>query len=559
MKTKRLWITCKCLVAAVLLYCWSCYDNPVNHFFDDETQSDKLSVEEAHELFMQYYMNLSASRSVDAESSSIPLDPGIITPAWQEAVPTSNEVNSYVNVPVQTDRKHYVKSPYNEDWVEAPQRLVAVQDDESRRRNLYLMTVVPEGIFAYKQANAVIYHCDGAKIPKNFSGLIIYTKPQGGIPVYMAHYDKGALTQDVFLFDKAHTFQENVAIINSMLKGYHEKSVRNRTASLSRSEWGGSTGSNPDTGDDDMEWFYHPEGDPYTGMFDDGKTFTYWYTSDGKGNYYIVADMDGDGQTDTILNKSDAPVGGEGSISIGMGGGIGGSSGKGGSSSGGDVNPGGGSTTGGESGGKPGSPTINTDLELRNFLDLSKMSLTKEHLSKLDKNIKTHLQNYPRLKDLFIDLANVEKKLTIQINSKEAKGNAARYDQNENICYIDGEYVLSSTGIIEEFIHSAQYQIFYPPENNPGIRNIEFEAKMFYDMCCAEQNFYSNVAGMGFQDGYSYPEYDSFLEGISKSNKFTQELQEQYNNLGKQWNDPKYQKGAFNEFFPPRLIMKYFK
>ena len=81
-----------------------------------------------------------------------------------------------------------------------------------------------------------------------------------------------------------------------MLKGYHEKSVRNRTASLSRSEWGGSTGSNPDTGDDDMEWFYHPEGDPYTGMFDDGKTFTYWYTSDGKGNYYIVADMDGDGR-----------------------------------------------------------------------------------------------------------------------------------------------------------------------------------------------------------------------------------------------------------------------
>ena len=299
------------------------------------------TVEEANEMFTQYYMNYSASRSIDAEVSSIPLDPGMVTPAWEEAVLTSNEVNSYVNIPIQTAWKHYVKSPYNESWVEAPQKLVAVQDDMSQRRNLYVMTVVPEGIFAYKQANAFIYHCHGAKIPNKFSGLIIYTKPQGGIPIYMAHYNNGSLKQDVFLFDKANTYQENVDKINSMLTGYHEQSVRRKTASLSRSEsW--IPGGNLPSGIDYGEWFYHPEGDPYTAFYEDGSSYTYWYTDDGKGNNYIVGDMDGDGIPDTILDMREAPVtgGGGGSLTIGTGGGIGGNWGGEGSSPGGDVNPG---------------------------------------------------------------------------------------------------------------------------------------------------------------------------------------------------------------------------
>lgn len=221
----------KCLIAVLLLGCWSCYDAPIERSSEKSSSSDKLTAKEARTMFAQYYANHSASRSQNSSASTVALDPGMITPDWDKATLSSNEVNSYVNVPILTEKRHYVKSPHNEARVEVSQKLVAVQDDASRRRNLYILSVIPEGVFAYKQANAYFHHCNGAEIPKRFSGLLIYTKPKGGIPIYMARYVDGTLSREVFLFDKIRPYQENIAIINEMLNGYTYSSVRNRNFS----------------------------------------------------------------------------------------------------------------------------------------------------------------------------------------------------------------------------------------------------------------------------------------------------------------------------------------
>ena len=326
----------KFFIVVLLFSCWSCYDEPIEVFPEKTPQSGKLTIEEARTMFARYYMAHPVSRSFDSEESAVPLNPGMITPDWAKAAQTSNEVNSYVNVPILAGRKHYVKSPRNEAWVEVPQKLVAVQEDSSQRKNLYIMSIVPEGIFAYKQANAYIYHCNGAEIPKGFSGLIIYTKPTGGIPSYVAHYDKGALTQDVFLFDKANALRENIATINAMLTGYRKKSIRNKMASLSRSEGWFDDHENENegceccsgcvcgedlgpcncpcdncAGKDDDEWIYRPEGDPQTGKFDNGDEFLYWYSEDEDGNAYFYIDTDGDGTADSFLNGKDVDIVGE--------------------------------------------------------------------------------------------------------------------------------------------------------------------------------------------------------------------------------------------------------
>ena len=320
----------KCLVVAFLLGCWSCYDDSIESFSEKGFVSDKLTVEEAHAMFVRYYMNCSAARSLDGSTSSVPLDPGMLTPDWEEANLSSNEVNSYVNVPVLTGKRHYVKSPYNETRVEVSQKLVAVQDDASQRKNLYILSVIPEGIFAYKQANAYIHHCNGAEIPKRFSGLLVYTKPEGGIPVYMAHYVNGSLTREVFLFDKTNSLQENIATINEMLSGYSYASVREQNSSLSRAEgWGSDNDgcgccsgctSNGEAGSCACpcegcagsvwnDWQFNPTGDPYENEYGD----TCWDATDSNGNEYTMADMDGDGIPETMLGDETTvtPGGGE--------------------------------------------------------------------------------------------------------------------------------------------------------------------------------------------------------------------------------------------------------
>lgn len=79
------------------------------------------------------------------------------------------------------------------------QKLVVVQEDATRRHNIYLLHLIPEGDFATGHKNDISGLCLAGQMPEGFSGLTVYTKPQGGLPVYVGSYREGRLTGRRFL------------------------------------------------------------------------------------------------------------------------------------------------------------------------------------------------------------------------------------------------------------------------------------------------------------------------------------------------------------------------
>lgn len=326
-------------IIILILSCWGCYEDPLKDQNDEPLRSGQLTVEKAYDLFKEYAYNTGVStRSIEAGSQKDNLDPGIVTPAWENAALSATRVNSFVNVPIVTTNHYQVKSPYNKDWVNVAQKLVVVQEDATQRYNIYLLNIIPEGQFAVEHRNGIADLCQGGQRSDDFSGLIVYTKMQGGLPVYVASYNGGELKKEVFLFDERFSFKENLDRINSLLSGY---SLRTSNMLLTRASFsesggseeesgggaggssgggsGGSSGDGPgggSGGSSEGNWQFHTEGDSFQ---QDG--FTCWHSSDGKGNHYIVADLNGDGKPDTILDSDGKVPGGSGNPGGGIPGG----------------------------------------------------------------------------------------------------------------------------------------------------------------------------------------------------------------------------------------------
>lgn len=334
-------------VILLLFCCWGCQEEPLDS--GDRLRPGQLTVEEARGLF-EKYASAMTSRSMVTDEMKTNLDPGIITAEWEDAALSTTRVNSFVSVPIGTANDYQVKSPFNEDWVDVVQKLVVVQEDATRRRSIYLMNIIPEGDFAVMHKNDISGLCEAEQMPEDFSGLVVYTKTWGGLPVYVESYWEGVLTENVFLFDEKYSFEENLERINTMLYGY---SLRSGIVILSRSSESGGGGDYP--GD---SWSYHTEGNSF--IYDG---WTCWNSSDSNGNHFVVADTNGDGKPDTIINT-------EGGDAVGDGGkpkptppdpefpDLGGDTPNPGTNPG-DVNPGGGVRPGGggSSGTKPGTET----------------------------------------------------------------------------------------------------------------------------------------------------------------------------------------------------------
>ncbi len=260
----------------------------------------------------------------------LPLNPGWIANDWEYAATSTAGANSYVSVPSQVSKTYLVKSPHNAGWVKMVQKLVVVQEDSTRRNNVYLLSIIPEGIYVQAYPEVIAEACKGGDMPNDFSGLIVYTRLEGGMVVCAEWYRDGRLEESVFVFEKDYSFEENIERLNAILEGYRVDEVKGATRSSLEFGGGGMGGGN--------DWMYRTEGSPF---YRDG--FTCWYATDSSGKRYVVADTNNDGRPDTILGD-DVSVGGGG----GNWGGSGGSIGGGGSWPGGSI---GGGNTGGNTGG----------------------------------------------------------------------------------------------------------------------------------------------------------------------------------------------------------------
>lgn len=196
---------------------------------------------------------------------------------------------------------------------------------------------------------------------------------------------------------------------------------------------------------------------------------------------------------------------------------------------------------------------------LNDVIDLSRSNLTLEQLVKLDSNLSEYLKKCPKLRQMFTDFADMGIEVGIQINAEETKGNAGRYDEVTDIIYYQREDILKTNGAIEEFIHCAQFQLFYNAGQRPTTRNIEFEAKMFFDMNCKEGNLGLTALWPGLNNEAGADAYEKYMKEFEKGHKVTDDLLDLYNDVGRIWKDPNYPYGVFNEDMPPQLIIHFYK
>ncbi len=319
---------------------WSCQNEITDPWATEGTKlgaQHALTIEEARVIYEEY--TAVHTRGGEDICRDLPLNPGWIANDWEYAATSTAGANSYVSVPSQVSKTYLVKSPHNAGWVRMVQKLVVVQEDSTRRNNVYLLSIIPEGIYVQAYPEVIAEACKGGDMPNDFSGLIVYTRLEGGMVVCAEWYRDGRLEESVFVFEKDYSFEENIERLNAILKGYRVDEVKGATRSSLEFGGGGMGGGN--------DWMYRTEGSPF---YRDG--FTCWYATDSSGKRYVVADTNNDGRPDTILGD-DVSVGGGG----GNWGGSGGSIGGGGSWPGGSIgggNTGGGSVGGGGWGGNGG-------------------------------------------------------------------------------------------------------------------------------------------------------------------------------------------------------------
>lgn len=311
---------------------WSCQNEITDPWATEGTKlgaQHALTIEEARVIYEEY--TAVHTRGGEDICRDLPLNPGWIANDWEYAATSTAGANSYVSVPSQVSKTYLVKSPHNAGWVRMVQKLVVVQEDSTRRNNVYLLSIIPEGIYVQAYPEVIAEACKGGDMPNDFSGLIVYTRLEGGMVVCAEWYRDGRLEESVFVFEKDYSFEENIERLNAILKGYRVDEVKGATRSSLEFGGGGMGGGN--------DWMYRTEGSPF---YRDG--FTCWYATDSSGKRYVVADMNNDGRPDTILGDDVSVGGGSGNW-----GGSGGSIGGGGSWPGGSI--GGGSVGGGSVGG----------------------------------------------------------------------------------------------------------------------------------------------------------------------------------------------------------------
>ncbi len=189
-----------------------------------EKMNGALTIKEA-QIIYEKYMTKHAQNETDIYRD-LPLNPGRIENDWEHAATSFSGANSYVSVPSHISKVQRAKSPHNAEWVRIVQKPVIVQEDKTRRHDVYLLSIIPEGKYTKTCPEVIAEVCKGGNMPDDFSGLIVYTRLEGGMVLYAGWYQEGLLKNDVFVFDKNYSFEENLNRLNEILKGYHTEEVK---------------------------------------------------------------------------------------------------------------------------------------------------------------------------------------------------------------------------------------------------------------------------------------------------------------------------------------------
>ncbi len=179
-------------VLCAILSCTEEYDFTEIASTDDEQAS--LIVQEAKEFFANSYS--AYTRSGGKEFSGYYLNPGDVTPMWENSIISKDAERVNVDVPIISQKRFRImRSEIRNGQAQAynaavTQRIVVSKNVNSGKMSQYLMTFIPDKKFMVKNKGSV--KANVTSLQKNyFSGMIIYSVYQINYPFKVEKYEDG--------------------------------------------------------------------------------------------------------------------------------------------------------------------------------------------------------------------------------------------------------------------------------------------------------------------------------------------------------------------------------
>lgn len=199
------------VLIGVILGFWMCSKEP--DVAPQKAQEPLYSVAKARAFYDQ------ASTTTRSVVESGTLMPGDYSLDWEQAEVSLDSLLSSVDVPIEMQYRYYRYLQHETDSVELVpiySKLVVVKEHPTLLEGCYIRYMMPARsmIRAYPDFD---YDALLNSRPKtDFTGVSVYTDLNGW-PMCVAYYYEGELLFDAFLFDKAHSPEENIELLYDLL------------------------------------------------------------------------------------------------------------------------------------------------------------------------------------------------------------------------------------------------------------------------------------------------------------------------------------------------------
>lgn len=199
------------VLVGVTLGLWMCSKEP--DVAPHKSQEPLYSVAKAR----AYYDGASCTTRTIAEPG--PLTPGDYSLDWERAEVSLDSLLSSVDVPIDMQYRYYrylQPEPDSVELVPIYSKLVVVKEHPTLLEGCYIRYVMPARSMRSAYPDYDYDALLNSRPKTNFTGVSLYTDLNGW-PMCVAYYYEGELLFDAFLFDKAHTLEENIERLYNLI------------------------------------------------------------------------------------------------------------------------------------------------------------------------------------------------------------------------------------------------------------------------------------------------------------------------------------------------------
>lgn len=200
-----------CLLVGIVVGLWMCSKEPTVPPIG--AKEPLYSVAKAR----AYYDGASCTTRTIAEPG--PLTPGDYSLDWERAEVSLDSLLSSVDVPIDMQYRYYRYLQPEADSVELVpiySKLVVVNEHPTLLEGCYIRYIMPARSMRSAYPDYDYDALLNSRPKTDFTGVSLYTDLNGW-PMCVAYYYEGDLLFDAFLFDKAHTLEENIERLYNLI------------------------------------------------------------------------------------------------------------------------------------------------------------------------------------------------------------------------------------------------------------------------------------------------------------------------------------------------------